>query len=79
MDDPKDLYHNHRILSKLREKLCILWGNLEEKKDDQQLSNRPFECCLAEYGIEMDDDDPQKASQHFGWIRMYSMEGVTIS
>lgn len=78
MDDPNDLNNDHRLLSKLREKLCILWGNLEEKSDGEQISNRPFECCLAEYGIEMDEHDPEKALHPFGWKRMYSMFGVTI-
>lgn len=78
VDDPADLHHDHRLLSKLREKLCILWGNLEEKTGDQALSNRPFECCLSEYGVEMDEDDPERGSHPFGWMRMYNLSGVTI-
>lgn len=78
VDDPADLHQDHLLLSKLREKLCILWGNLEEKSGDQQLSNRPFECCLSEYGVEMEDDEPERESHSFGWMRMYSLSGVTI-
>lgn len=78
MDDPKDLTTDQRLLSQLREKLWILWGDLEGKSDGEQISNRPFECCLAEYGVEMDDDDPEKASAPLGYKRMYSMFGVTI-
>ena len=78
MPDPQDLYHNTQLLTQLREKLCILWGNLEEKEEGETLSNKPFECCLWEYGIEMDDDDPEKALAPMGWKKMFRMGGATI-
>lgn len=81
MPDPDDLQHRPELLRQLREKLFILWGNLEEKSDGDALSNKPFQCLLEEYGIEKDSDDP---SWHDGlesrerWQRMYRMVGTTI-
>lgn len=51
-----------RRLSELREKLFILWGDLEEKKRNAFLANNeawtpiqhsslPFQCCVREYGV----------------------------
>ncbi|KAK5117789.1 hypothetical protein LTR85_008764 [Meristemomyces frigidus] len=78
MPDPRDLRHSPQLLAKLKEKLCILWGNLEEKGVEEALSNRSFECCLMEYGIEMDDDDPEKKLAAFGYKKMFRMFGTTI-
>ena len=78
VDDPGDLRSDPQQLVKLREKLYILWGNLEEKTDEEQISNRPFECCLVEYGIEMEDDDPCKETNLRGYEKLYKMFGVTI-
>lgn len=77
VDDPGDLRRDSTLLKKLREKMFILWGNLEES-GGQGLSNLPFECCIQEYGIEMDEDDPARGKATLGWKRMYSMFGVTI-
>ena len=76
--DPKDLRTDAALLAKVRQQLFVLWGNLEEKKDDEAVSNLPFECCLMEYGIEMDDDDPDKAKAPMGYSRQYAMFGTTI-
>jgi len=78
IDDPQDLRTNPQLLAKLKEKLFTLWGNLEEKDGDTALSNRPFECCIAEYGVEMDADDPERGQVPFGWKRLYRMFGTTI-
>ncbi|KAL1999243.1 hypothetical protein VTN02DRAFT_4832 [Thermoascus thermophilus] len=65
-----NLRQNERTLHQLREKLFILWGDLEEKKnthpggklDPQSLENpsgRPFTCCIKEYGVKCEGDhDP---------------------
>lgn len=46
---------NDQALATLREKLFLLWGDLEERrstgKDIQDLNTPRFECCLQEYGI----------------------------
>lgn len=36
MEDPTDLHEDPTLLNKLREKLCILWGDLEERKRDEE-------------------------------------------
>lgn len=80
--DPDDLRHRPALLRQLKEKLFILWGNLEEKGEGDALSNKAFRCCIEEYGIEMEDDI---SSGHSGagsckrWLRMHRMFGVTIS
>jgi protection of telomeres protein 1 len=61
---------------RLQEKLCILWGDLDECKsqgmDTQQKgpSSLPFTCCIKEWGVRCacrtglnshDDDDSDRA------------------
>lgn len=58
------LRRNGQALEELREKLFILWGDLEERKrkaiaegepNSQPLdsvSSIPFVCCVKEYGVE---------------------------
>lgn len=76
--DPEDLEEHHVLLRRLREKLFVLWGNLQEKKPWEDLSNVPFECCIQEYGIEEELDDRKKDPATLGWRRMYGMFGTTI-
>ncbi|KAF3385062.1 Protection of telomeres protein 1 [Penicillium rolfsii] len=62
--DPADLRHHRTRLEQLREKLFILWGNLEELKQQHaattdtdeywaptKSSSLPFRCCIKEYGV----------------------------
>ncbi|KAJ5713661.1 uncharacterized protein N7483_010842 [Penicillium malachiteum] len=62
--DATNLRRDPQRLSELREKLFILWGNLEEQKqaaaeipvDDKdwkpvKSSSLPFTCCIREYGV----------------------------
>ncbi|GES60098.1 telomere-binding alpha subunit central domain protein [Aspergillus terreus] len=62
--DACDLRSNNGVLKDLREKLFILWGDLEEKKtqaaekceqDHQRkigpVSSLAFDCCIQEYGV----------------------------
>lgn len=78
MPDPEDLRSNPQLLAKLKEKMCILWGNLEEKDEETVLSNRSFECCISEYGQKVEDDDPDRALYPLGWEKMFRMHGTTI-
>lgn len=50
----------------MREKLFVLWGNLQEVQKEgheymliapKLLDNRPFECIIAEYGVETSPDN----------------------
>lgn len=79
VEDPTDLHQDRKLLAKIKEKLCILWGNLEEKVEGEEVSNLPFECCIHEYGVEVDEDDEQEAEGVLGFERRYRMFGVTIS
>lgn len=94
MEDPSNLHADQALLAKLREKMCILWGNLEERKgllqqnegdwneDAAKLSNRPFECCVMEYGILVEAsgaDGRLDGDGSFGYERMYAGFGVTIA
>jgi protection-of-telomeres protein 1 len=61
------LKSNKQLLTKLEEKLFILWGNLLELKTelrdrgsdmplppgDNRLQNKPFDACIEEYGLEV--------------------------
>jgi protection-of-telomeres protein 1 len=72
----------------LEEKLFILWGNLQELKQqlmpqgikfplphgDERLQNKPFECCIGEYGAKV---EPSLRWPH-GWQRMYRLMATTI-
>ncbi|WPH01983.1 Hypothetical protein R9X50_00483700 [Acrodontium crateriforme] len=78
MADPTDLRNDSRLVAKVKEKMCILWGNLEEKAAGEELSNRPFECCLTEYGVKLDDDDPETETSLFGYKKMFRLWGTRI-
>ncbi|KAJ5279119.1 hypothetical protein N7478_004491 [Penicillium angulare] len=61
--DATNLHLDSDRLDELREKLAILWGDLEEKKRGEpkdikgkpwapvKCSNLPFKCCIKEYGV----------------------------
>lgn len=69
-----DLRNQPQELAKLREKLFVLWGDLEERKRAGEkaglASSRPFECLVKEYGVLQPD-----TSQ---WERMFRILGTNI-
>ncbi|KAH0426412.1 telomere-binding alpha subunit central domain-containing protein [Colletotrichum camelliae] len=109
-------------LSKLREKMFILWGDLEEKKSkalndadskkknkagkktpsdrppldssdaemidkpsgkgstDKTVSNRPFTCCVRQYGVRVKEANETKADAGLGkrWERVFGLFGTKI-
>lgn len=80
-----DLRKHPDELAKLREKLFVLWGELEEKKlasdktglelmvdEDALVSSRPFECLIKEYGVSAAAEIPGK------WQRMFRIHGTNI-
>lgn len=82
IEDPsEDLLANSAFLNKLREKLCILWGDLEEKNRGKKRrlegkpSNKPFELCLSEYGMLTEGGAEENLT---AWERQYMMHSVTI-
>lgn len=68
--DAANLRKNTHLLAQLREKLFVLWGNLEDviAGKEMSLSSRPFETCVREYGL-------RKADR---WNVVHSMFGTTI-
>lgn len=80
IDDPEDLRHNPRLLARLREKMFVLWGNLEEKRKEEEVKNLPFECCIMEYGVQLDREDLESpgATEFERWKRMHALFGATI-
>ncbi|KAI0896036.1 hypothetical protein F4806DRAFT_466041 [Annulohypoxylon nitens] len=117
--DASDLRANPFELDKVREKLFQLWGNLQERKEDEMerqamnkkrvathqpppsspprppssrhvettnnfeaaISNKPFSCCIRQYGITFREKDPKKADAGDGkrWQRMFALFGTKIS
>nr|POF13706.1 protection of telomeres protein 1 [Quercus suber] len=78
--DPVDLTKNPKLLAQLREKMCILWGNLEEWKSSNWtlrggLKNKPFVCCIAEYGVRCEDGG---SSDRFGMKKCFKLTDTTI-
>lgn len=116
-----DLRNSKRMVSRLREKLFYLWGDLEEHKtkkllqterggkqaranqppvdsdDDEDASgksahpladatslapaNRPFACCIKQYGVPIRETDELKADagERQRWQRMYGLFGTQIA
>ena len=79
------LRNDKRALNELRERLFILWGNLEELKsvgrilplpvdNSKILHNKPFDCCIEEYGY----FDPKVHGVESNSQRLYRMAGTTI-
>jgi hypothetical protein len=64
-------------LHALRQKLWALWGELEDDKNSGALAagkltkNKPFTCCIQEYGIRLEGPEGD-------WIRMHKMFMTTI-
>ncbi|KAF1345850.1 hypothetical protein BDV97DRAFT_29527 [Delphinella strobiligena] len=91
-----NLTSDQQRLAQLREKLSILWGNLDERKSaahqegvsypsdadpagetksissDARLSNLPFECCIREACLSLNEDVPSE------YTSVYNIFGTTI-
>ncbi|OLN95457.1 Protection of telomeres protein 1 [Colletotrichum chlorophyti] len=124
--DPQDLRANPDVLAQLRERMFILWGELEERKTRDLLetknkrkpksvmrkqmlnerppldssdneaacepqkekvdkaatiSNRPFTCCIRQYGVRVRESNEAKANAGKGrrWERMFGLFGTKVS
>jgi protection of telomeres protein 1 len=55
--------------------------NIETSIPIQPVSNKPFTCCIKEYGARITEDDPSKANAGSGrkWKRMFGLFGTQIS
>lgn len=94
--DATNLTSDQQRLTQLREKLSILWGNLDERKSaahqegvsypsdadptgetktissDAGLSNLPFECCIRETCLSLNEENPSE------YTSIYNLFGTTI-
>ncbi|KAF1943737.1 hypothetical protein EJ02DRAFT_501880 [Clathrospora elynae] len=84
-----DLKNHPGQLSKLKEKLFLLWGNLMELKTelrdrasdlplppgDNRLQNKPFDACIEEYGCEVSISEEHP----FGYQRMHKLAQTSIT
>lgn len=48
-----------------------------------QLSNKPFECCIQQYGVQVaaeksDEEEGEEASEEKRWARMFGLFGTKI-
>lgn len=82
------LTKDQRSLKRLQEKLFLLWGNLLELKmelqdrgsdlplppGDNRIQNKPFDCCIEEYGHEVYISDKYPT----GYQRMHKLAGTRI-
>lgn len=112
------LHRDQDARDNLRERLFVLWGDLEERKAARALAgrvkrvgrpnptdrpsldssgdedfgsigpsraevvaNRPFACCVRQYGIKVVEKDPRRADAGRGWKwkRMHGLFGTKIS
>ncbi|KAJ9618961.1 hypothetical protein H2203_008777 [Taxawa tesnikishii (nom. ined.)] len=93
-EDATDISNDSAKLQALRDKLFVLWGDLEEKKSEAQSrglpsslpgeviredmlsghapDNVPFECCIREYGQQVDPEDMSEDTL-MGWIRIFEI------
>ncbi|KAG5979393.1 hypothetical protein E4U55_005201 [Claviceps digitariae] len=118
--DATDLRNDDANLGRLRQRMFILWGDLEEQKaqltnqalqarrpfekiggppadsDDEAkapaiqrapvarmdaVSNRPFGCCIRQYGVRLDTEDVGKdegGAVPVRWQRMFGLFGTKI-
>jgi hypothetical protein len=98
-----DLHRDQATLEMLRERMAILWGDLEAKKTaakldkgkgkqsvrrplekppietsdtedvdvEEPVSNKPFACCIEEYGVKDEEVGD-------GWVRCFGLFGTKI-
>lgn len=84
-----DLRSDKVALHKLKEKLFVLWGDLEEKKTEHNMSGEElqkegiaisstaFECMIEEFGVPaLTEDDTEMQDQ---WERMFALIKTNIS
>lgn len=77
---------NAEALARLKENLFVLWGDLQERKEEAQSTServsvkplsRPFECLIKEYGVQVrDEHGKHKSAVEFH--RMFRLWGTTV-
>lgn len=107
--DATDLGRDRQNLEALRQRLFLLWGDLEEHKSrapkrapeaqhdgppdhssdearaaeepQAQVANRPFSCCIRQYGVKVAEQDALQADagNWRRWQRMFGLFGTRIA
>lgn len=81
-----NLRRNPKTLGYIKEKLFVLWGDLQEQKEEASASQeaagfnpraRSFKCLIAEYGIEARDDEGLK-KDNGEYERVFHLCGTTV-
>lgn len=56
------------------------FNNAEEKTSELQPRNKAFTCCIKQYGVMVEEEDPEKANAGSGrrWQRMFGLFGTHI-
>ncbi|KAJ4421773.1 hypothetical protein N0V85_000012 [Neurospora sp. IMI 360204] len=71
-------------LEKLKPPLEDSDGEQQQQQQDQgeeEISNKPFSCCLKQYGVRVSEDDdglPKTDGPAGGWVRVFGMFGTKI-
>lgn len=52
----------------------------ESKIAAKEVQNKGFTCCIKQYGVKVDEDDPRKANAGDGkrWQRLFGLFGTMI-
>ncbi|KAI8625319.1 hypothetical protein F5Y19DRAFT_267441 [Xylariaceae sp. FL1651] len=55
-------------------------ANENKNKNGTAISNKPFSCCVRQYGVRVREPDPRRADAGDGykWVRMYGLFGTKI-
>ena len=84
--EASDLRKDPQKLAQVREKLFVLWGDLQEQKEamenrddvaDIRPSGKPFDCLIKEYGIPARDDNGSVVDE-FEFDRIFRLWGTTV-
>jgi protection of telomeres protein 1 len=84
--EASDLRRDAQKLARVREKLFVLWGDLQEQKEARgnydittsiKPSANPFDCLIKEYGIPARDEHGQAKSE-LEFDRMFRLWGTTV-
>ncbi|TGJ86002.1 hypothetical protein E0Z10_g2748 [Xylaria hypoxylon] len=55
-------------------------GKRNKNQNGLKLSNKPFSCCIRQYGVKLREPDPHKANAGEGrrWVRVFGLFGTRI-
>jgi protection-of-telomeres protein 1 len=58
----------------------IVAGSADKSAPSLEVKNKAFTCCVRQYGVKVDEDDPSKANAGDGkrWQRVFGLFGTHI-